>query len=70
VAQDSDPVPLDGKAPMTEQELLLWRKIMREYSHWSWIRRKVFPVTVTIAGGAWAVVQGIDWLVKHIKVTP
>lgn len=66
----SDPIPLDGKAPMTETELLMWRKFMREYSHWSWVRRRLFPLVLAIGTGAWAVIQGVDWLIAHIHFKP
>jgi len=70
MAEESDPIPLDGKTPMTEQELLLWRKFMREYSHWSWVKRRVFPLVLAIGAGAFALVQGIDWALKHVHLKP
>ena len=70
MAEESDPIPLDGKTPMTELELLMWRKFMREYSHWSWVKRRVFPLVLAIGAGAYAFVQGIDWVIKHVKVGP
>jgi hypothetical protein len=70
VAAESDPIPLDGKTPMSEAELLMMRKFIREYSHWSWVKRRVFPLVLAIGAGAWGILQGFDWVVKHIKVSP
>jgi len=69
-AEESDPIPLDGKTPMTEAELLMWRKFVREYSHWSWVKRRVFPLVLAIGAGVWSLIEFVKWALAHIKVTP
>jgi Zn-dependent protease len=65
-AEESDPIPLDGKTPMSEAELILVRKLMREYSHWTWVKRRLFPFGLAIGAGVWGILQAFEWVVKHL----
>ena len=64
---DSDPIPLDGSAELTEAERLALRKVLRDNERASWALRKLrilIPMAVAIVV---AVYHGVDWLVKHVR---
>lgn len=65
---DSDPVPLDGKPPLGEQERLWVRRRMREDGRRQWARRRLGVLVLTLAAvGSWA--SGlVDYLAEHVQL--
>ena len=67
---DTDPMDIDGAAPLTPPEIAHLRRVLRNDDRTSWAMRKlrVFtPVLVAFVVGAW---QLWDWAAKHLRVTP
>lgn len=70
MSDDTDGIPLDGDTELTPEERKVLRRIIRddERASWAWKRLKVItPAVVAVAVGVW---QAIDWIAKHVKVTP
>lgn len=70
MSDETDGIPLDGEAELTPDERKALRSLIRdrERESWAWRRlRVIMPAVVAVVVGIW---QAIDWIVKHVKVTP
>lgn len=75
VTDDSDPMPLDGKTPLTEAELVELRRILREQERMRWLGRVVrrwWPMLAGVASAIYAIAVGwshfVAWAAKQAGV--
>jgi hypothetical protein len=64
IVDDSGSIELEGETDFTPAERLAFRKMHREYSHASWLVRKVLPLFVVVVAGLTA---AYTWVSAHIK---
>lgn len=67
MSENSDPVPLDGRTPLTEDELLWLRRSKRDHERVRWLGRQLrkwWPVLVAVASAVVAIVQAWGWFVQ------
>lgn len=71
-AADSDAVPLDGKADLTEAERAALRRMLREQDRMRWLGRALrrwWPMLAGIASAAYAIALGwshfVAWAAKQ-----
>lgn len=70
IQDDSDGMPLDGESELTPAERRALRRMIRDDERATWARRRLrvlVPVGVSIVVALW---QAIEWVVKHVRVTP
>lgn len=74
-AEDSDPVPLDGRAPLNESELVALRALLREQERMRWLGRVVrrwWPMLAGVASAIYAIAVGwshfVAWAAKQAGV--
>lgn len=74
-AEDSDPVPLDGRVPLNESELVALRALLREQERMRWLGRVVrrwWPMLAGVASAIYAIAVGwshfVAWAAKHAGV--
>jgi len=63
---NSDSMGLDGDEPLSPEERLHLRKLMRDDERLTWARRKakvIVPALIALVIGIW---QLIDWLRLHV----
>lgn len=67
---DSDSIPLDGEAALTPDERRALRRIIRddERASWAWKRLKI--ITPMVVASMVAIWQLVDWVIRHVRVTP
>jgi hypothetical protein len=65
------PIDLDNTVPLSPREVDHIRRVLRDDDRMSWLGRKlrflVLPIAVAVATGAW---QLVEWVLRHVKVTP
>lgn len=64
--RDSDPMPLDGKPDLSEQERLAIRRIIRNEARMTWARKQAVWIVSGLATVAVALVAVFDWVRQHI----
>ena len=72
MGSDSDPIPLDGKTPLTEAELAELRRLLRDQERMRWLGRLLrrwWPMLAGLATAAWTVAMGwshfVQWAAKQ-----
>ena len=74
-AEDSDPVPLDGRSPLNEAEVVALRALLREQERMRWLGRVVrrwWPMLAGVASALYAIAVGwshfVAWAAKQAGV--
>lgn len=70
MVRDTDSLPLDGEIPLTSAERSMLRTMMQDQERARWAWRKLRIWVPMIGSGLWVVWQGIDWFIKHVKLSP
>lgn len=72
MVEPTDPVPLDGKTPLSETELVELRRMLRDQERMRWLGRAMrrwWPVLAGVASAAYAVAAGwshfVAWAAKQ-----
>lgn len=72
MGRDSDPVPLDGRTPLTPAEVEDVRRFLRDQERMRWLGRLLrrwWPIMAGVATAAWTVAAGwshfVAWAAKQ-----
>lgn len=70
-SDDTDPMPLDGSAPLTAAEVKQLRRLLRDDDRATWARKQlrhlVWPLVVAVVVAIW---QAGQWVISHVQVRP
>ena len=69
-ASDTDSMPLDGDTPLTRDERLAIRRILREEERRSWAMRKLRVLVPILVACVVAVWQVWEWVARHLRWQP